>query len=253
MQCSSNKQWILRYVFSVFASILPAATSAAVYQFNDGTFTLNDYSISVFNNLPPPNTAALSQKLTGGNPGAWAAVHGTLLADNTSNAIYAAALVNPSWIYSPAAQGPITSISFSLDRFNSSVSADTQVAATLVAVQGTTYYFTSVQGPVIAGTWETILAPSLSLATGWNSFNFSTGAVTTGANPNFGTGSPITFGFALTVQPPSLADVTGTLGADNISITISSVPEPRAALLVLAGLYLVNRALRTRRNGESAA
>ena len=253
MKRLSNQSQILRAMLLLLSSLLPATAMSLTLQFSDGTFNLASYSISVFNNLPPPDTASLSQKPVGGNPGTWVAIDGTLQADPTSNAIYAAALVNSAWSYSPANQGPITSVSFSLDRFNSVVAADTQVAATLVAVQSGIYYFNSIQGPVIAGVWETISQNGVNLTTAWNAFSFFTGAITPGVHPNFSSGSQIAFGFALSVQPPSLANTTGTVGADNFSLTISAVPEPKTALLFSAALALLIARHRPRRRARSAA
>jgi len=126
-----------------------------------------------------------------------------------------------------------------MDRFNSIVTPDTSVAATLVALQNGIYYFSSFQGPVLAGVWETISTSNVSSSNGWSSFNFLSGAATPGAHPNFlSTGALITFGFALSVQP-GISDASGFIGADNVNITISTVPEPSAYGMLVMGLALL--------------
>jgi len=58
--------------------LMPAVGTAGIIQFSDGILSLNTYSVATFNNLAPTDAVVLSQKLTGGNPGSFVAIEGTL-------------------------------------------------------------------------------------------------------------------------------------------------------------------------------
>jgi hypothetical protein len=261
MCASDSIEWrCLRWVLPLFLAICSPAF--ADVQYSDGTFDLSNYDIRLFTNLPAGDTYSLAQFPSGGNPGSWVAAD-ISTAPNASGALIGWALMNRTWTYTPEIQGQVLDLSFSMDRLDSVVTdPDEYERARIVILQNSTYYYYTALGQLRGGAWETIKASGINNDTtvdtdnhtGWNSFDFDTGVITPGAHPDFSAqGSTMSFGLGLGSEPSRSRAVTVRMGADNLTIGISSVPEPTIFVLLLAGIAVVGSALHGRQHAEPRA
>src|SRR5262249_22158181 len=137
--------------------------------------------------------------------------------------------------YNPAA-GAITSIAFSLDRdvtFTSGTVVFSNASATALLQQGGKFYLDSITGPAfVAGSWQTISATGFT-SHGFSLYDFTTNTIDSTQHPDFSAaGGVINFGLR-TGLGHSNSLGTGFFDAlsDNLSITVSTVPEPSSVWL----------------------
>jgi hypothetical protein len=239
---------------------LAATPALASVTFTDATFNTVDYTLGSFKD-PAVTVTSNGQTATGGNPGP--ALQGTASSTgvNAKGVLFTA--LNNGFVYDPTANGAITSLDFSLDRFASFTNggAATPVGSyslRLLAEQDAQLYqATFVFGPFNqpGGSWHSLTQNGIGAASfsTLNATNFTGSGAFGGLN--FG-GDAITFGFAMRAGVPldgsgnpSTLDQTSDLRADNFSLTVhtAAVPEPASWAFMILGLGGVGGAIRTRR------
>ncbi len=242
------------------ACALAATPALASVTFTDATFNTVDYTPGSFQDAAVTVTSN-GQTATGGNTGP--ALQGTASATglNAKGVLFTA--LNNSFVYNPTANGAITSLDFSLDRFakvtNGGVdSLIGSYSLRLLAEQDAQLYqATFVFGPFnqSGGTWHSLMQNGISAASfsTLDATNFTSSGAFGGLN--FG-GDAITFGFAMRAGVPldangnpSTFPQTTDLRADNFSLTVhtAAVPEPASWALMILGMGGVGGAIRTRR------
>ncbi|WP_167693033.1 PEPxxWA-CTERM sorting domain-containing protein [Sphingomonas azotifigens] len=235
------------------SAVLMAAPAVASTRFSDTTFSSSDYILTSFGG--PSVTTSLAQS-TSGNPGT--ALEGTYAAFNGNGAGVLFTALNQNFVYDPTVRGAITSISASLDRFFSPTVDAIPIAVgsyslrILAEQNGKIYQAVFTFGPFnqLGGDWHT-LATSNIQASDFKLFdpaNFSAPGSLTGLDY---AGSAITFGFAMRAAgavdsngAPVNLPSAGTLRADNFNVSIASVPEPSAWLMMVLGFGFVGAAMR---------
>ena len=238
-----------------FLAICVAVTSISSYadttiNFSDANLLTTDYEVKVFNNLPATDSYVIATKPSGGNPDFWLSIDATMSANSDPNALLAAGFINNSWKYNPQTQGLISKIEFSMDRYISTITEDASENAILLVRQDDVYFFQTLQGTPTAAVWITISAQTVPLVQDWRSFNFTSGLITGGVHPNFtSNGSQLEFGVALSAQPNNRL-ISGSLGADNIRISISAVPEPGTFILCILGVVAIVPLTKSSRSSE---
>lgn len=234
-------------------AVLMAAPAFATTSFSDTTFSSSDYILTSF--AGPSVTTSLAQSASG-NPGT--ALEGTYRASSGNGAGVLFTALNQNFVYDPTMSGAITSISASLDRYFSPTVDGLPIAVgsyslrILAEQNGQIYQTVFTFGPLnqLGGDWYT-LATSNIQASDFKLFdpaNFGAPGSLTGLDY---AGSAITFGFAMRAAgavdnngAPVDLPSAGTLRADNFSISIASVPEPSAWLMMVLGLGFVGAAMR---------
>ena len=220
----------VRVIALVIALVLgtPSAIlfSAWAQTFSDGTFNNADWEIfpEIFidNDLLGDGTVEAFQVEAGGNPGAFRQIQQTLNAADDSATILGFHR-NANATYTPATQGAIRSIDFSIDGIT--FLDGSPPAAGPALMQDDTLYFA--RSTTLGRGWSTVSFSGLTVEF-FSSLNFFT--------PNFSeTGNPITFGFVFSSSGfADLADVAFSGGVDNWSVTITpesdtSQPAPGPA------------------------
>ncbi len=233
----------IRAVLPALALGLGAASAcAAPVQFLDGTFNLANYTQRAYA-TDPSVTISASQITSGGNPGDALSVQFSN-SGGAVNLISYQGFVNTSFSYDPSAQGAVTGIDFSSDRyvdFGSSLNPQVTTFSRPLLLQSGVYYLAPFADPQTRGAWFTSAITGLTAAD-FSSFDFVTGASNAALHPDFSaSGAPIELGlasrFALgtALQPFTLS---GQFRFDNLAITVepaATVPEPPTwALLGLA-------------------
>ena len=248
---------------AVTCALAATPVLAGVTVFSDTTFNNADYALGAFKDASV-TVNSYGQILSGGNPGA--ALQGTVSSTgvNLTGVLFTA--LNTGFVYDPAANGAVTSLDVSLDRFANPTNGGTgslvgSYSLRLLAEQdGQLYQATFVFGPFgqPGGTWHGLAQTGVAASDFFtlDASNFATGSATGGLN--FG-GDAITFGFAMrgsgavdSAGAPSTFDQTNDLRADNFSLTLhsASVPEPANWALMIMGLGAVGGAMRLRRRAE---
>ena len=222
-----------------------AGASAAPVQFFDGTFNLANYTQPTYA-TDPSVTITASQIASGGNPGDALSVKFS----NSGGAVNLNSyqgFVNTSFSYDPSAQGAVTGIDFSSDRyvdFGSSLNPQLTTFSRPLLLQSGVYYLAPFLDPQTRGAWFTSAITGLTAAD-FSGFDFGTGASNAALHPDFSaSGAPIELGlasrFALGTagQPITLS---GEFRFDNLAITVANagaatVPEPPTWALLGLGL-----------------
>jgi len=221
--------------FAALTALVAAPRLAAAnVVFTDQTFTLANYT-------PTPTytsggaTGSYTQCASCGNPGQALQFSATF---GNGAEEYAQGLVNTGFLYNPTTQGPVYSISASVDKdFTSPYTGTFGNSFRPLIAQGGNYYIDVIPGPALNGpgttNYNTISASGLT-ASSFTLFDFTTGTTGTG-NPNFS--APFSLGLAQ-VRTTNFSGVTNpspeTFDYDNLSFTIvNTIPEP-ATLPILA-------------------
>ena len=224
--------------------LLPVLFSAAVPLsaatiFTDPTFTLGNYSQVIYNSDTADVTVTV-QETASGNPGTAMEVLNTWSTPNITFTTITG-LINTTFLYNPSTQGPIQSIDFSVDRYITLVGGTLGGTnnGTVLLLQNGKYYFDQITGPaLVAGTFQTIPAAGL-LASDFQLLDFTTGIVDGTQHPDFSaSGGLIDFGTRVSFGHINMVNSGGTLDVrlDNLTISLTTTPEPGAYGLVAAGL-----------------
>jgi hypothetical protein len=222
-------------------ALMPAAASAATV-FTDDTFSdLASYSVTPGLANGGASIAAAQCATCGPSSGAALQIKGTFPSAPPPGDINTVleALIDPSFTYSPATQGAITSLSASVDKNLSVNIALTGGGNSFhpTILQDGVLYVASISGPGLN-------CPTGACATGYNTIaanltaadfpSFNAAADTFGtATPNFA-GDPMQFGLTQ-ILGAGAAEVIIADYAD-LNIAINAVPEPASLAILGAGL-----------------
>jgi hypothetical protein len=236
---STAKKFKLHHAVS--ASLMMGCNSLlAATTFTDGKFDLSNYSIEY--SQTGGASVAVIQHATGGNPGF--TIEGTVNAPAASGKNFQSAqlIINDTFVYDPSVQGGIQSIDASIDVYVQVPSFFTNAskAGSLLLKQGQNYFSYSSALPFVQASFATLTANGLTA----RDFNLITDLTSSAANsnihPDFTNGPAIKFGFLggvyTTIGTPSS---TVVWRVDNLSYSISAVPEPAPLVLIFAGALTI--------------
>lgn len=223
----------------------PGLASATSVTFSDGTFSKKHY-VQTPSDTSPGATITERTCAACGDPG-----RGLLFSVDFPNDYGAVDLgvVNTTWSYDPETQGDITSLSAWVDKdFTVAPKSKNEFISTFhpLIEQGGVYYLASIAGgafppPVKTTGWELIGADDLTAAD-FDEYDFATGTFTDSDHPNFDGGTML-FGLAQISSSGAYAG-KDSVEFDNLSFSITSVPEPSIwAMMIMgsAGIGLVSR------------
>ena len=228
---------------------LGATAAAASTTFSDQTFPLANYSFAFEVLSAPDNTVNLSQCATCGDPGSALELQVGFPSGggvyNTNNLF---GILNSTFTYDPATQGAIKSINASIDKdFSINVALLYGNSFRPLIEQGGNFYETAISGPLLSGPgttgFNTIAATGLT-ASSFVQVDPVTGAFGT-ANPDF-SGGPMEFGLLQLLGASAIENTQADLVYDNLSLTLTSVPEPATWAMMLVGFGGLGAAIRTR-------
>lgn len=234
---------------------LCASAIAAAFGFDQRAFAATVFSDGNFNSpnwtsivLPDPNgnggSYNAAQNTIGGNPGSYM----NISISNAGSGGLAAFVTNNAFVYSPSAQGVITSIDYSFDlKAISSSNVGLLAFANLALMQnGNVYVYTEQDNSAIS--WASFGQTGLRATDFAEIFPTVNGEFSTNSsiNPNFtNNGSALEIGFLNNLNTPGGGQPNNeSMGLDNFAATINTVPEPGSATLVLLGslgLFLARR------------
>ena len=220
----------------IVALCAAASVASADVVFTDGTFNSANYTA----NTPFESNISVtsSQCSSCGNPSQALQIIANTSNNNGSN--YAQSFVNNTFSYNPGTQGAVLSISASVDK-DITVTFPGTLGNSFhpVIEQGGNFYLASIVGTSLVtgptgGTtgFETISGSGLTAAS-FVQFDFATDAFGTG-NPNFD-GGPMLFGLAQLLG--TNGDGTLTFVYDNLSLDLSTVPEPTSLVVFGTALF----------------
>ena len=242
------------------ASVLAVAVVAAgvawpgaarAVSFLDDIFPGGEWTATkTFDSTTAQNGAfAADQAAPDGNPGTF---RQTRLAVTGPGGLVVSHLRNGA-VYDPAVDGPIGTISFSLDvRFLGGSQGTSQTLYELDLLQSGAHYLSNAtaalaQGPGdgAAGSWTAFSFSGLT-ASDFNRF-----AGSGPSNPDFSAlGAPIQFGFLNTVSEAFGNPLFVTSGIDNWSVQLHPTPEPATILLLGSSLAGLGAAAAWRKRGR---
>jgi len=202
---------------------------AASTTFSDGIFSDADWSAAVVSEVGPPVSFTAQQVATGGNPAEYRQVQhsyggpGSIVSGHLQDAA----------IYDPASQGAISSLDFSFDIMLLNGGDSLTVAYGALLYQNGSYYGGGGLLTTITPTTNVWVSHTFS---GLDSAAFSRLSGPAGATPDFSaSGGAIQLGYF--ASNGTSGGPTATLsGLDNWSMSVTPVPEPASALLLLIGL-----------------
>jgi hypothetical protein len=209
--------------------------SMANQSFTDTEFNLSDYSITKFENR---QTITVSRAATSGAPGAALQVlFSTQSGISSGNVVF----INNNFIYDPAAEGSITSISFSSDNLiDSEVGVGSFGTNLLLLQEGNFYRFnyplSTTENKFQHAQSTALRSSDFSLVT---SFSAGSATIDSTLHPSF-TSGVIKFGFDRAWNVRSSFSAHNTIERlDNFSVTVTSVPEATSSALALMGIAVV--------------
>jgi hypothetical protein len=239
-------------LFSSLIGCVVSSVATASTTFSDSTFNLSDYSISTYQTSGVENTVS---QTSSGNPGPalQIQVHIPRTFESTFHA--SQAIINTTFRYDPSIQGAIDSLEQSLDWrgvvVQNGVSVPyspvgTQIGGLLLIRQDGHSYV-----PLSRDTGSSIVGgETFSHAHFFDLKASDFGLVTdplsrsidSTQHPSF-TSGVLEFGLPLGFSGTNLfgfPETNATATIDNLSITVSSVPEPETYAMLLAGLGVVS-------------
>lgn len=221
--CSMH-QAVVKLGLVVFVFVASVANAQIIY--SDGDFGGGNWS---FQNSASLGASGSASRITsGGNPGAYLQVSLSMLAGNGYSVLWG---FNNSAIYDPAS-GAIDTVGYKEDLLQG---GSPQAAGAALLQNGLRYY--RYAWTTDASIWTTRIATPDVGASGYLLDDSQNNGINP-LNPNFSIlGAPITFGFFRNISGTALTDFTGTSRLDNWTTTVTTVPEPSAAhLLIFGGL-----------------
>jgi hypothetical protein len=242
---------ISRLATGALALLALTAPAMANVTFTDGTFDPANYTATTVFLTDPANSSFVSVQCTicGNPPGLGQAFSMNVTTTPAGVLFGAETLINNGFSYDPSTQGPITSISASVDK-NLGVNIQSSGGNTFrpTIEQGGLFYAAAIAGPPLNTGLGGGFTGYNTIASPLNATNFvqydPTNSTFGTAHPDF-SGGPMLFG--LTQQFGVSAVETTTAEYDNLSFVIATttaVPEP-AGMLVLgagfAGLLVMRR------------
>ena len=239
---------ISRIATGALALLAMAAPAMANLTFTDGTFDPANYTATVVFLTDPANSSFVSGQCTVcGNPPGLGQFFSMNVTTTPAGVLFGAeTLINNGFSYDPSTQGPITSITASVDK-NLGVNIQSSGGNTFrpTIEQGGVFYAAAIPGPTLntvpggGFTGYNTIANTLTAAD-FVQYDPTTSTFGT-AHPNFAGGAML---FGLTQQFGSNAMETITAEYDNLSFVIAT-PEP-AGMLVLGAGFAGLLALRRR-------
>jgi hypothetical protein len=215
-----------------------AASGRADVTFSDGAFNLANYTQNTYNSNPSVGSFTVTQCASCGNPGNALDINYIVNAGAGADLLTIVGETNNSWTYNPSTQGAIGGLDFSVDKYLDSPVPNTLNTGIPLLFQNGNYYVDFVSGPLPKDQFNTIVGDDLQ-ASDFELLDFSTGARDASMHPDFSAnGGAITFGTAARFQDfPFTGSFPAEIRLDNLSISI--VPEPNSAALVLAVMGLL--------------
>ena len=211
-----------------------AGKTATTYTISDDTFNPSLWS-QTLTTTAPGATAGFSQAASGGNPGSFGVIDISI----PTAGDYYSMTVYTGQTYSPATQGPISSINFSADFKAVSYGADYFFGFT----QGGPSYFLWQFFSATSGNWLNASASASSASSFYDIFSY--------APPNLVNGAPIQFGLYVGYGVTGPGFVPRSFGVDNYQVIVTTVPEPSvSAIGTLAFAALAARRWKTRRMND---
>jgi hypothetical protein len=232
-------------------AIVPVLPCLASTMFTDGTFNLANYTQTDFTSNTGAAGASVSvtQSTSSGQSFTLVGFHIDWTVNTTFTVFFG--LINSGFTYNPAT-GAISTIDFSLDRnvtFTPATVVLSNVSATALLEQNGKFYLDTITGPgLVAGTWQTVSATGLT-ASDFSLFDFTTGTLDSTMHPDFSTaGAVIDFGLRTGLgHTNSLGTGSFDSLSDNLSFTVTSVPEPGTTFQLLIISITLLGAMRLRR------
>jgi len=240
---------------SLLAALLvgTSLTARAALTFSDATLALANYNQIQFKSDPSVGIA-ITSLAAGGNPGAAL----DILFSNQGGAISMSSFqgfIATGFGYDPSAQGALTSLAYSNDRYVSvgSELAGLNTVTRSLLLQGGHYYLATIADPAAQprDTWFTTSASGLA-SSNYIGFDFATGLSDASLHPDFSTaGSQIAFGFVNRLffdTGGQAVNLHADFRFDNIAYDLqaAAVPEPQTWALMILALPMLG-ALRRRR------
>ena len=207
-------------------SIVSFARAQIVH--SDGDFDGGNWSFETSTSLGA--SASASRISTGGNPGAYMQISLSMAAADGYSVLWA---FNSSAVYDPSAAA-IDTVGYREDLLQG---GSPQAAGAALLQNGLRYY--RYAWTTEASVWTTRIATPDVGATGYLLDGSQINGVNP-LNPDFSIlGAPITFGFFRNISGTALSSFTTTSRLDNWTTTVTPVPEPSAASLLIAAMVLV--------------
>ena len=237
---------LTRFTVIALAGLAAPVAAFADTIFQDTTFAPGDYSTAFAFSNGSNNTYAVGQCPSCGNPGQALSLTINEPQGGGTGTSEFIGLINNTFIYDPATQGAIGSISASVDKdiFDNAVGTLGNIFRPLIQ-QGGNLYVAPISGPSLVnanppGTtgYNTIAATGLTAAD-FLEVDTATG-VTGTANPDFA-GGPVQFGLAQLLGATSVPGTVITFDFDNLNIDLApaAVPEPGSLPMLLSGLAAI--------------
>lgn len=203
--------------------------------FFDGTFNLADYGPLQQYLSNPAMNGSVQQAAGFGNPAPSLEFIMIFPGGDQTDEGYQG-LIHNGWSYDPGAQGALTSINFSEDKYIHTESDITLTGSNIrmLMLQGGNYYIAAVPVDVAFDTWES--GAGTLTAADFAFFDFATGVFDDQLHPDF-SGGVMQFGLANYYGLQVNGVVEMDTYYDNLSITLNqAVPEPASLLLLGSGL-----------------
>ena len=225
MNTKYNTSRSLLHRVVVRLAIVMAAISVARAQivYSDGDFGGGNWSFQTATSLGA--SASALRISSGGNPGASLEISLSMAAGNGYSVLWA---FNSSAIYDPSTIA-IDAVGYREDLLQG---GSPQAAGTALLQNGLRYY--RYAWTTDASVWTTRIATPDLAASGYFLDDSQNNGINP-LNPNFSIlGAPITFGFFRNITGTALTDFTTTSRLDNWTTTVTPVPEPSIAHLVVS-------------------
>lgn len=254
-----TKAKLFTVLFPILIGCTVSSIAVASVTFSDGTFNLSDYSITKYQTGGADFN--ISQSADGGNPGQGLQIEVNIPTNYEFLFYTSASIMNKTFSYDPGTQGTISSIDASADGHGQVTRGGVPVPLSplggsgsgggVILLEQNGHFYTNlvgVIGPPSVGSndYHTSHANGLKEADFGLITDLATFELDKTQHPNFSSGV-IEFGVPYFLYFTSLGFMPETNAfsvSDNLSFTISTVPEPETYAMLLAGLGLLGWRLR---------